>query len=128
MNENNERESISNTFKRTMIGNKPWGHYEVLLDEEYCKVKIICVKPKQRLSYQYHNKRSEVWAIVEGKGEIIIDGKKNILKYGDCIKIDKKSKHRIYNNSDSILKFIEVQTGTYFGEDDIERIEDDFGR
>ena len=110
------------------IEERPWGSFENLLDTDYCKVKRIIVKPGQRLSYQYHNKRSEVWTIVEGNGEVIIDGKKNSLKYGDCIKIDKTSKHRIHNNSDAILKFIEVQTGSYFGEDDIVRIDDDYNR
>ena len=108
--------------------NRPWGKYTVIKDESNFKLKIIEVNPGQRLSYQYHNKRSEVWTIVEGNGEVVIDGKKNSLKYGDCIKIDKKSKHRIYNNSDAILKFIEVQTGSYFGEDDIVRIDDDYNR
>ena len=108
--------------------NRPWGKYTVIKDESNFKLKIIEVNPGQRLSYQYHNKRSEVWTIVEGNGEVVIDGKKNSLKYGDCIKIDKKSKHRIFNNSDTILKFIEVQTGSYFGEDDIVRIDDDYNR
>lgn len=108
--------------------NRPWGKYTVIKDESNFKLKIIEVNPRQRLSYQYHNKRSEVWTIVEGSGEVVIDGKKNSLKYGDCIKIDKKSKHRIFNNSDTILKFIEVQTGSYFGEDDIVRIDDDYNR
>tara|TARA_Y100001935_G_scaffold253834_1_gene261162 strand:+ start:51 stop:392 length:342 start_codon:yes stop_codon:yes gene_type:complete len=108
--------------------NRPWGKYTVIKDESNFKLKIIEVNPGQRLSYQYHNKRSEVWTIVEGNGEVIIDGKKNSLKYGDCIKIDKTSKHRIHNNSDAILKFIEVQTGSYFGEDDIVRIDDDYNR
>ena len=59
---------------------RPWGKYTVIKDESNFKLKMIEVNPGQRLSYQYHNKRSEVWTIVEGKGEIIIDGKKNILK------------------------------------------------
>ena len=71
--------------------NRPWGKYTVIKDESNFKLKIIEVNPGQRLSYQYHNKRSEVWTIVEGSGEVVIDGKKNSLKYGDCIKIDKKS-------------------------------------
>ena len=71
--------------------NRPWGKYTVIKDESNFKLKIIEVNPGQRLSYQYHNKRSEVWTIVEGNGEVIIDGKKNSLKYGDCIKIDKTS-------------------------------------
>ena len=107
---------------------RPWGKYTVIKEESNFKLKMIEVNPGQRLSYQYHNKRSEVWTIVEGKGEVTIDDKKIFLEYGDSIKIDTKSKHRIFNSSDSILKFIEVQTGSYFGEDDIVRIDDDYKR
>ena len=108
--------------------NRPWGKYNVIKDESNFNHKIIEVNPRQRLSYQYQNKRSEVWTILEGIGEVIISEKKNRLKYGDCIQIGKKSKHRIYNNSNAILKFIEVQSGSYFGEDDIVRIDDDYNR
>lgn len=107
---------------------RPWGNYTVITEDINFKLKIIEVDPGERLSYQFHNKRSEVWTIIEGRGEVIIDGKIMEMKYGDSIKIKKKSKHRISNNSDSILKFVEVQTGTYFGEDDIVRFEDIYGR
>tara|TARA_A100001015_G_C14984603_1_gene710966 strand:- start:1107 stop:1451 length:345 start_codon:yes stop_codon:yes gene_type:complete len=107
---------------------RPWGNYTVILEDTNFKLKLIEVEPGERLSYQFHNKRSEVWTIIEGMGEVIIDGDKINMKYGDSIKIKKNSKHRISNNSDNKLKFIEVQTGTYFGEDDIVRIEDDYNR
>ena len=110
------------------ISQRPWGRYIVINDEVSYKLKVIEVNPGHRLSYQYHTKRSEVWTIVQGSGEVNINGEKSIIKYGDCVKIDKNSKHRITNNSDSLLVFIEVQTGSYFGEDDIVRIEDDYKR
>ena len=115
-------------MKPIEISERPWGKYTVLREDSGYKLKIIEVNKGQRLSYQFHNKRSEVWIIVEGSCEVTIDGNKKKLVYGDSIKINKKSKHRIYNNSNSILKFIEVQTGSYFGEDDIIRIEDDYNR
>ena len=115
-------------MKKLETSERPWGRYVVISDEPNYKLKRIEVNPGHRLSYQYHNQRSEVWTIVQGSGEIIIDGKKSTIRYGECVKINKHSKHRIINNSDSVLVFIEVQTGTYFGEDDIVRIEDDYNR
>ena len=115
-------------MKNREITQRPWGRYIVVDNEASFKIKIIEVNPGHRLSYQYHTKRSEVWTIVQGSGEVKINGKKSIIKYGDCVKIDQNSKHRIFNNTDSLLVFIEVQTGSYFGEDDIVRIEDDYNR
>ena len=107
---------------------RPWGKYSVIKDEPNYKLKVIEVKPGHRLSYQYHNKRSEVWTIVKGSGEVTIEGNTKIVNYGDCITIKKSEKHRIKNNSNKVLVFIEVQTGSYFGEDDIVRIDDDYNR
>ena len=115
-------------MKKLEIQERPWGKYIVITDESNYKLKKIEVNPGHRLSYQYHNKRSEVWTIVKGYGEVIIDGQIEEVNYGDCIKIDVGAKHRIKNTSDSTLVFIEVQTGSYFGEDDIVRIEDDYNR
>lgn len=129
MKKGNQREYFSDTFKRTTIGNKPWGHYEVLLNEEYCKVKIICVKPKQRLSYQYHDKRREAWTVVKGVAKVTLNDVTRNYHEGETVLIALGDKHRMANpstSSDMIL--IEVQTGSYFGEDDITRIEDDYER
>ena len=79
---------------------RPWGSFEHLLDEEYCKVKRIIVKPKQRLSYQYHNKRSECWTIVKGEGIITIDGIEKTMIKGESVKIELGVKHRIHNSSE----------------------------
>lgn len=107
---------------------RPWGRYEVLQESASYKVKSIYVKPGQRLSYQRHQKRAEHWFVVQGFGEVTIEGAISQVSPGSVIDIAVKQLHRIANTGDIELIFIEVQTGTYFGEDDIERIEDDFGR
>ena len=107
---------------------RPWGKYYVINDEPNYKIKKIEVNTGQRLSYQYHENRSESWTIVEGMGTLTLDGKNIDLIEGDNIKIPINAKHRIANRGSNKLVFIEVQTGTYFGEDDIIRIEDDYNR
>ena len=107
---------------------RPWGRYFVLQDEDNYKVKRIEVDPGRRLSYQYHNKRSETWIIIKGSAIVTIDENVKEYKIGETIIIPKKAKHRVENKNNSLLVFIEVQTGSYFGEDDIIRINDDYGR
>lgn len=108
---------------------RPWGSYEVILDEPDCKVKKIIVKPGQRLSYQYHNKRQEQWTIVSGRAYVTINDSVESYEPGESVHIPTMAKHRVANKSeDEDLVFIEVQTGTYFGEDDIVRLEDDYNR
>jgi len=112
-----------------MIEERPWGKFEVLLDDVNTKVKRITVNPNQRLSYQYHHKRSEHWVIIKGIATIILNGLKIIKHPGDSIFIPVETKHRIINeNAFSDLVFVEVQIGSYFGEDDIVRLEDDYER
>lgn len=108
--------------------NRPWGRFEVLRDEAYYKSKIIRVEPGQKLSYQSHKNRAEHWVIVKGEAVVTLDDKEHILKQGSHIFIPQQAKHRIHNRSNSFVEFIEVQTGTYFGEDDITRYQDDYGR
>lgn len=110
------------------IGNRPWGQYVVLLDTPITKVKAIQVEPHQRMSYQYHLKRSEVWTIVGGELTIILDDEKVFRKAGETIKIPQGAKHRAWNETDDPVNFIEIQTGEYFGEDDIIRLDDDYDR
>ena len=110
------------------IGERPWGKYYVLADEPNYKLKRIEVNPGQRLSYQYHHKRQEQWTVIEGEATVVLDGVDNIVKYGESIFIPLGAKHRIENRTDKMVVFIEVQTGTYFGEDDIVRVEDDYNR
>ena len=107
---------------------RPWGTYEVLLDAERCKVKRICVDPGHRLSYQYHLKRHETWAMVEGIGIVTLNDEESKIVQGDTIEISPLTKHRIQNVGSELLIFIEVQRGEYFGEDDIVRLEDDYRR
>lgn len=113
--------------KGILTETRPWGKYEILLDSDTCKVKKITVNPGQRLSYQYHQHRSEAWTVVEGMLTIILEGEKLIRGCGQSVKIQKTEKHRAWNETENPVEFIEVQTGTYFGEDDIIRIEDDYG-
>ena len=107
---------------------RPWGRYEVLQEAANYKVKSIHVNPGKRLSYQRHQKRAEHWFIIQGSAEVTLEGKVSQLSSGDTVSIAKGELHRIANIGNDEVIFIEVQTGTYFGEDDIERIEDDFGR
>ena len=107
---------------------RPWGRFFVLHDEPKYKLKRIEVDPGERLSYQYHQNRSEVWIIVEGIGTITLDGKIKDYKEGETVLIPQGVKHRIQNNNSFKVVLIEVQTGSYFGEDDIIRIEDDYNR
>ena len=108
---------------------RPWGTYTNILDNDLCKVKVIVIKPQCQPSYQYHHKRSEHWIVVKGEGSVTIDDTTRTVKKNDSVFVKIGQKHRIKNTSKSEdLVFIEVQTGTYFGEDDIVRVEDDFGR
>ena len=110
------------------IEERPWGKFEILVDSDYCKVKRITVKPGGRLSYQYHHKRNEVWTVVKGMLTIILEDEEIVKGYGQSVRIRQGDKHRAYNKTSEDVVFIEVQTGTYFGEDDITRYEDDYNR
>lgn len=108
---------------------RPWGSFTVLDENDNYKVKRIEVLPGKRLSYQRHQKRAEHWYVVKGTAKVTLDGKDIIVNAGKFIEIGKGTAHRVENPDESVvLIFIEVQTGSYFGEDDIERLEDDFGR
>ena len=107
---------------------RPWGHYTVLADEDDHKVKRIVVAPGQRLSLQRHEKRSEHWFAVSGEGVVTRDDEDIHLTPGRAADLPQGCWHRVRNDSNSPFVFIEVQRGSYFGEDDIERKEDDYGR
>lgn len=110
------------------IDHRPWGFYEVLYIGPDCKVKRILVYPGKCMSLQCHSHRSEHWFIIQGEGFITLDDKNLKLQKHESIDIPVKTLHRIHNIGTSDLIFIEIQTGDYFGEDDIVRLEDDFGR
>lgn len=107
---------------------RPWGRYEVLQESATHKVKCIWVLPGKRLSYQRHKFRAEHWFIVAGTADVTIDGTVKRVVAGESVQFAIGVLHRIHNVGDDEVIFVEVQTGTYFGEDDIERVEDDFGR
>ncbi len=107
---------------------KPWGYFEVLFESESFKVKILSVDPGQMLSMQMHEHRSETWYVTQGiatvtKGDLTFE-----LNPGESVEIVQKEKHRVKNFGSEVLEIIEIQTGTYFGEDDIVRFEDIYGR
>ncbi|HUW77587.1 MAG TPA: phosphomannose isomerase type II C-terminal cupin domain [Candidatus Nanopelagicaceae bacterium] len=107
---------------------KPWGTYEVLFTDEYCQVKVITVLPGQRLSLQSHKLRREHWFIASGTAAVRVGDEERTLQTGQSVDIAIGQKHRIGATGSQELSFIEIQTGTYFGEDDIVRYEDDYGR
>ena len=108
---------------------RPWGHYEVLSDDS-CdhKVKRITVEPGKRLSLQLHHRRAEHWLIVSGRARVTLGEDFYELGPGQAIDIPLEAAHRIENQGSEPVVFIEVQQGSYFGEDDIVRLQDDFGR
>ncbi len=107
---------------------RPWGRFEVLRDTDRFKSKVIDVDPGQRLSYQSHRHRSEHWVIVRGHPEVTLDDEVLRPTPGEHVYIPQGAKHRIRNPTDEPVTFVEVQVGTYFGEDDIVRYEDDYDR
>ena len=107
---------------------RPWGRYEVLQESSTHKVKCIWMKPGSRLSYQRHKFRAEHWFIVQGTGVVTIDGVESNVGPGDTVEFKIGVLHRLANTGSEEIIFVEVQTGSSFAEDDIERIEDDFGR
>jgi mannose-6-phosphate isomerase len=107
---------------------RPWGSFTVLDEAGSYKVKRIEVLPQKRLSYQKHTRRSEHWMVVAGTGKVTLDGKEITIPLGGTIDIPVGAAHRIENIGPEKLIFIEIQRGTYLGEDDIQRLQDDYGR
>jgi mannose-6-phosphate isomerase len=107
---------------------RPWGYYEVVDAGPGFRVKRICVRPRQRLSYQRHSRRAEHWFVVTGHGVATVDGVLHEVTVGSTVDVPLGAAHRVANDGETDLIFVEVQTGGYFGEDDIERLQDDYGR
>lgn len=107
---------------------RPWGYYQILSDAPDHKVKRIVVEKGGCLSLQRHQQRSEHWFAVSGTGVANVSGKIISLKKGVAVDVLQGAVHRLENTGSADLVVIEVQTGTYFGEDDIERLEDKYGR
>ncbi|HEY6531052.1 MAG TPA: phosphomannose isomerase type II C-terminal cupin domain [Acidimicrobiales bacterium] len=107
---------------------RPWGAYVVLDDGPYAKVKRITVEPGERLSYQRHHRRAEHWFVVAGTALVTLDDVDREVTPGQSVDIPLGTAHRVKNPGTGPLVFIEVQQGDYFGEDDIVRLDDDYGR
>lgn len=107
---------------------RPWGWYTCLADGEGYLTKVICVSPKQKLSIQSHNHRSEHWVVLEGHAKVVLNDEDYFLEAGQSIDIPVQAKHSLQNPYDEELKIIEVQKGDYISEDDIIRYEDIYGR
>jgi len=113
-------------FHKTV--HRPWGSYTILEDGTDCKVKRLVVKPGQVLSLQLHHRRSEHWTVVQGTAKVRLGDEEFLLKANQSTYIPVETLHRLENPGDKDVHLIEVQTGDYFGEDDIERLEDIYGR
>lgn len=107
---------------------RPWGSWHVLDESQGYKVKRIQVKPGQRLSYQTHKHRSEHWVVIFGIATCVIDGETKVAGPGESVDVPVGAAHRITNEHSEELVIVEVQHGAYTGEDDIARLEDDYGR
>jgi mannose-6-phosphate isomerase len=107
---------------------RPWGTYTILDEGPTYKVKRIEVFPGSRLSYQKHFRRSEHWMTVAGNAKVVLNDHEILLEPGGTIDIPTGASHRVENPGNAVLVFIEIQRGDYFGEDDIVRIQDDYGR
>jgi mannose-1-phosphate guanylyltransferase len=107
---------------------RPWGNYASVAKGDRYQVKRLFVRPSQKLSLQKHHHRAEHWIVVKGTAEVTIDGKISILSENQSVFLPLGCVHRLANPGKIDLELIEVQTGAYLGEDDIVRIEDDYGR
>ena len=107
---------------------RPWGYYLSVVEESRWQVKLIKVKPGEKLSLQMHHHRSEHWIVVSGTAKVELDNKSHILSENESIYIPLGSKHRLINPGKIPLILIEVQSGSYVGEDDIIRFDDKYGR
>mgnify|MGYP001253330717 FL=1 len=107
---------------------RPWGYFETLMETDTSKVKLLCVLPNHRLSLQKHKYRSETWYVIRGEAKVTKGNERFSMLSGDSVIIGQNEEHRLENLSNETLEIIEIQTGTYFGEDDIIRIKDSYGR
>ncbi len=125
--------SSKDTFSSHLLAERnfeirPWGKFEILRDTEDFKSKVIHVNPGHQLSYQSHTKRAEHWVVIKGHPEVVLNDKIYNLNPGESIYIPLGAKHRMRNTTKEIVEFVEVQVGSYFGEDDITRYQDDYKR
>ena len=119
---------LHNSETSARFDQRPWGSFTVLDEGANYKVKRIEVLPEKRLSYQKHSQRAEHWFVVQGTAKVTLNDHEVLMQPGQAIDISVGTAHRIENPGTELLVFIEVQRGPYLGEDDIVRLEDDFGR
>jgi mannose-1-phosphate guanylyltransferase/mannose-6-phosphate isomerase len=121
--------SVDEGILEREIHARPWGYYKTTFINQYSQSKIIHVSPKGELSLQEHKRREEYWVVINGFGEVIIGESKKKIEAGSFVYIPKGCKHKLVNISEKQpLVIAEVQLGDYFGEDDIIRYEDKYGR
>lgn len=121
-------QETESTNASPLFDRRPWGTFTVLDEGDGYKVKRIEVLPGKRLSYQKHAQRAEHWMVVGGTARVTLDDREILVQNGETIDIPVGSAHRVENPGDEMLIFIEIQRGPYLGEDDIVRLQDDFGR
>ncbi len=121
-----DRDHDAATYHQTV--HRPWGSYTILEDADDCKVKRLVVKPGQVLSLQLHHRRAEHWTVVQGTAKVRLGDEEFLLNANESTYIPVETLHRLENPGTEDVHLIEVQTGDYFGEDDIERFEDIYGR
>ena len=119
----NRKERIVHLTER-----RPWGSFTVLQEGTGFKIKLIEISARKRLSLQRHKNRAEHWVVVSGVAKVTSGTKVSLVRSNESIYISKGKKHRLENTLSQPLRIVEVQTGNYLGEDDIERFEDDFKR
>jgi len=112
----------------TQTSNRPWGKFEIFITGKNYQVKRLTVNPKQKISLQSHNHRSEYWVVVTGTAKVTLGSKEKILQKNESVFISPKRKHRLENPGKNTLEIIEIQNGDYLGEDDIIRYEDIYNR
>lgn len=107
---------------------RPWGSYTILNDSKNYKIKKLVINPGQSISLQSHNLRNEHWVVLSGVATIVLNQDVLVKQKDESIYIPRKSKHKLINDTNEIVEIIEIQTGDYFGEDDIFRYSDNYGR
>ena len=119
---------FGSTGIETYLFNRPWGFYKTTFLSAHCQAKIMTIFPKSEISLQKHHQRDEHWVVVKGFGEITINAQTFSALVGKYFFIPRESLHQIVNNSEDNLVISEIQLGEYFGEDDIIRYNDKYGR
>jgi mannose-6-phosphate isomerase len=119
---------LADNHPHNNIISAPWGHSLVLACDGQFKVKQIRVEPGHRLSLQRHSRRREHWYVVSGTANVEVADSRLTLNAGEAVDIPQLAWHRLGNSGTDPLVLVEIQQGSYFGEDDIERAADDYGR